>query len=156
MDAILIEDVETLGRKGDKVKVKGGYFRNYLFPRKKAVPCTKETLRWQAQETVRRAERDAKEKSEAEALAKRLSAVRLEIKAEVSESDKLYGSVTALEIAKGLEKQGHAIEENRIEVESPIKTVGDYTVKIKLHHEVFAEVRVSVKGKAPAKPEAAE
>lgn len=153
MEAILIEDVENLGRRGDIVKIKGGYFRNFLFPGKKAVPCTPDMMRWQVEEKARRAERDAQEKALAETLAKRLSKVQVEIKAEVSESDKLYGSVTALDIVNALEKQGHKIDEKQVALENPIKTAGDYTVKVRLHAEVQTEVRVAVKGKAAPKSE---
>jgi len=144
MNVILVEDIEKLGRKGDRVKVKDGYFRNYLFPRKKAVPCTKENMRWQEQEKARRAERDAQEKEAATALAKKLAKVVLEIKARAGENEKLYGSVTAQEIVLALAKENIDLEEGKIEIETPIKSLGEHRIKLKLHAEISSEIRVCV------------
>ncbi|HNV86106.1 MAG TPA: 50S ribosomal protein L9 [Candidatus Omnitrophota bacterium] len=144
MEVILVEDMEKLGRKGDIVKVKDGYYRNYLFPRKKAVPCTKENLRWQEQEKARRAEQDAKEREEAVVLAKKLEKIVLEIKAHAGENDKLYGSVSSREIALALSEKKIVLEEGKIEIETPIKILGDHQVKLKLHADVSSEICVRV------------
>lgn len=144
MQVILIEDVEKLGRKGEILKVKGGYFRNYLFPRGKAVPSTDGNIRslkeWKGREELRQ----KREKEAALALARKLEKVSLILKAQVGEEDKLFGAVTNQEIARALKDQGIDLDKKKIDLEEPIRKTGTAIVRIKLHPEVEGNLTVKV------------
>jgi large subunit ribosomal protein L9 len=144
IELILRQDVESLGRAGELVRVKPGYARNFLLPRGLAYEATEGNKKRIAGETRARAARQASEKTEAEAIAARLGALELTLRSKAGEEGKLFGSVTAQDIAGALERAGHTVDRRRIELEHPIKTLGAHTVAIRLHPDVHAEVRLTV------------
>jgi large subunit ribosomal protein L9 len=143
-DVILREDVKSLGKAGELVRVKPGYARNFLLPRGLAFEATEGNKKRIAAETRARGARDQAERAEAERFAAALGAAALTLKGKAGEEGKLFGSITAQDIADALAAQGHQVDRRRIELEHPIKTVGHHTVAVRLHSEVHAEVRVSV------------
>jgi large subunit ribosomal protein L9 len=143
-DVILREDVKSLGKAGELVRVKPGYARNFLLPRGLAFEATEGNKKRIAAETRARGARDQAERTEAERFAAILGAVTLTLKGKAGEEGKLFGSITSQDIAEALAAQGHQVDRRRIELEHPIKTVGHHTVAVRLHSEVHAEVRVSV------------
>lgn len=151
MEVILKEDVPKLGHRGDVVKVATGYGRNYLLPNKLAIEATagnKKVIEQMKAAAVRKAQKD---KADAEALAKQFEGVTVTITRRAGEHDQLFGSVTSSDIAAELEKKGFAVDRRKIELDQPIKTVGEFTVPLRLFREVSASVKVVV-----AKEEAAE
>ena len=144
MNIILRQDVEHLGTRGQVVKVAAGYARNYLLPKNLAVPATAANQKIVEQERQAGLRREAIEKGAAEELAKLVSAVTLTSVQKAGESDTLFGSVTAKDIAEMLEKQGYNIDRKKIVLDAPIKTLGEHKVAIKLHREVTTEVTVVV------------
>jgi large subunit ribosomal protein L9 len=144
MEVILREDVKDLGKAGELVKVKVGYARNYLLPRGLAYEATDGNKKRIAAETKARTTRLAAERSGAEALAAELRAKVVTLIGKAGEEGRLFGSITAHDIADGLAKLGHTVDKRKIELEHPIKTLGDHMVPLRLHPEVAAEIRVSV------------
>lgn len=144
MEVILKDDVPSLGHRGEVVTVKDGYARNYLFPRKLALPATSGNRKQVEQEKAAHARREAKEQSDADALAAMLAQVSLTIPAKAGESDQLFGSITAMDIAEALALKGYTIDKRRVVLEEPIKTIGEYDVLLRLHREVTASVKVNV------------
>lgn len=144
MDVILLKEVSPLGARGDTVKVKPGYARNYLFPRKLAIKATESNKRVFVEEEKVLARRDITEMRGAKAKAAKLADVSCTITVQVGEEDKLYGSVTAIDVAKELSGQGFDIDKKMIQLEEPIKKVGVYTIDIKLHREVSVPIKVWV------------
>jgi large subunit ribosomal protein L9 len=145
MEVILKEDVNKLGQRGDVVKVADGYGRNFLLPKKLAMEATaanKVVIEQMKQSAVRRS---AKEKSEAELLVTQLNQVELSFARKVGENDHLFGSVTASEIAHALEGKGFTIDRRKLQLEEPLRQLGEFHVPIKLHREVTAHVKVTVK-----------
>jgi large subunit ribosomal protein L9 len=144
MKVILKSDVERLGKTGDVVTVAAGFARNYLLPRGLALEATDRGME-QIEIDRRRDEKALQKKaSDAVALQTKLEEVSLTISKQSGESDKLFGTVTAMEIAEALEKEGHEIDKRKIELEEPIKTLGIYTVPIRLHSDVTAKVKLWV------------
>jgi large subunit ribosomal protein L9 len=144
IEVILREDVKSLGRAGDLVRVKPGYARNFLLPEGLAYEATEGNKKRIAAEGKARASRGQSERAEAERVAATLGAVTLTLVGKAGEEGKLFGSITAQDLADALAKQGHEVDKRRIELEHPIKTLGHHTVGIRLPHEVHAEVRVSI------------
>jgi large subunit ribosomal protein L9 len=144
IQVILREDVKTLGRAGEMVRVKPGYARNYLLPQGLAYEATEGNKKRIAAESKARASRDQAEKTEAQRVATTLSAVTLTLSGKAGEEGKLFGSITSQDVADALARAGHTVDKRRIELEHPIKTVGEHAVTIRLHSEVHAELRVSV------------
>jgi large subunit ribosomal protein L9 len=144
IEIILREDIKTLGRAGEMVRVKPGYARNYLLPQGLAYEATEGNKKRIAAETKARATRDQAEKVEAQQAADRLSAVVLNLSGKAGEEGKLFGSITSQDIADALARAGHPVDKRRIELEHPIKTVGEHAVTVRLHPEVHAQLRVSV------------
>ncbi len=144
MQVILRQDIPELGHRGDVVSVKDGYARNYLLPRKLAMAATPGNLKQVADMKAATARHVAKEKSVAEALATQLAAVVLSFPAKAGESDQLFGSVTAMDIAEALAARGFDLDRRKVLLEEPIKTLGDYQIPVRLHREVTADVKVSV------------
>jgi large subunit ribosomal protein L9 len=144
MEVILREEIEKLGRRGDVVKVAAGYARNFLLPKRMAVAATESNKKIVEQEKQAHLRRDAKEIGDASELAKLMSAVVITISQKAGENDQLFGSVTALDIATLLEKQGYAIDRRKVHLEEPIKTLGDFKVAVKLHRDVTVEIPVHV------------
>ncbi|HEY9444680.1 MAG TPA: 50S ribosomal protein L9 [Gemmatimonadales bacterium] len=144
MEVILREDIKTLGKAGELVRVKPGYARNYLLPHGLAYEATEGNKKRIAAETKARSVRLQSERAGAEREAATLSAVQLRLAGKAGEEGKLFGSITAQDIAEELGRQGHTVDRRRIELEHPIKTLGEHTVSVRLHPDVHAEVRVSV------------
>jgi large subunit ribosomal protein L9 len=144
MEIILREHVEHVGRRGEIVEVADGYARNYLLPRKLALPATDGNRKWVERERRIVDAREAEERGAAEAIGARLSALELSIARKVGENDQLFGSVTNGDIADLLKTKGFDIDRRKILLPDPLKALGETTVPIKLHREVNATVRVSV------------
>jgi large subunit ribosomal protein L9 len=144
IEVILREDVRTLGRAGEMVRVKPGYARNYLLPKGLAYEATEGNKKRIAAETRARTSRNEAERTEAQRMAATLAGVALKLSGKAGEEGKLFGSITSQDIADALERQGHVVDKRRIELEHPIKTVGEHGVSVRLHPEVNAELRVSV------------
>lgn len=144
MEVILREDVDKLGRRGDIVKVAEGYGRNYLLPRGLALAVNDANKAMIARERKALEARHAKEKAECEALAQRVGAIRMVAPRKVGEHDVLYGSVTSGDIADFLKGKGIEIDKRRVLLDEPIKKLGDHEVKIKLHPEVTATLKLLV------------
>lgn len=159
MEVILRDDIEKLGNRGDLVKVADGYARNFLLPRRLAVPATEANKKIVEQERQAALRREAKEKGAAEELAAMLANVTLTTEQKAGEQDVLFGSVTNSDIAALLEKAGYTIDRRKITLAAPIKTLGEHTVPVKLHREVTASVKLIVTregGEPEAAPETAE
>jgi large subunit ribosomal protein L9 len=144
MEIILRERVEKLGTKGDVVNVSAGYARNFLLPKKLAVLATPANMKQIEQEKAAAVRREAKEKEEAEALARQLSQVFLQVSRKVGENEVLYGSVTSMDIAQLLEAKGFTVDRRKIDLHEALKSLGQFDVPIKLHREVTAFVKVEV------------
>ncbi|NGZ95755.1 MAG: 50S ribosomal protein L9 [Nitrospira sp. WS110] len=156
MKVILQETLEGVGHLGDLINVKDGFARNYLIPRRKAVEADSRSIK--AFEHVKRvaAEKAKKEKLEIEAHAKKVSAVSLTIEMQAGKDDKLFGSVTAKDIAEGLAAQGVTVDRRKIQLAHPIKELGTVTVPIKMPRDVMATVKVHVVKKQEPEEAAAE
>ncbi len=148
MKLILREDVENLGKGGELVEVKPGYGRNYLLPRGLAVVANPRNIREIEHQKQVAAAKAAKTRASAEALAKRLADTPVSLKRKAGEQDKLYGSVTAMDIAEALGQRGLSIDRRSIDLAEPIKTLGEFEVPVKLHHEVAGTVKVKVEPEA--------
>ncbi|WP_164013493.1 50S ribosomal protein L9 [Pyxidicoccus trucidator] len=144
MKVILREDVENLGKSGELVTVKDGFGRNYLLPRKKAVLASEQNLRQLEHEKGVITARNAKLKGAAEEQAKKIGSIKVTIKRKVGEQDKLFGSVTALDIAEAVAAQGQTVDRRAIHLAEPIKSTGSYEVELRLHSEVKAKIKVDV------------
>jgi large subunit ribosomal protein L9 len=144
MEIILQEDIEKLGSRGDVVKVAPGYARNYLLPRKLALEALPGNLKRLEKIRGSLAKRTATEREQAQKQAELLNSVTLTLERKAGESDQLFGSVTAADIADALVKQGFEIDKRRIQLDDAIKTLGEYTVTTKLVHEVTATIKVVV------------
>jgi large subunit ribosomal protein L9 len=144
MELILREDVKSLGKAGEMVRVKPGYARNYLLPQGLAYEATEGNKKRIAAETKARASRHDAERAEAERAAAALGQVALTLTGKAGEEGKLFGSITTQDIADALARQGQQVDKRRIELNHPIKTLGHHTVAVRLHPEVQAEVHVSV------------
>jgi large subunit ribosomal protein L9 len=144
IEVILREDIKTLGRAGEMVRVKPGYARNYLLPQGLAYEATEGNKKRVAAENRVRTARSQAERVDAEQLATTLGGVALTLSGKAGEEGRLFGSITSQDIADALARDGHAIDKRKIELEHPIKTTGSHTVRIRLHPEVYAELRVSV------------
>ena len=156
MEVILKQDVIKLGNRGDVVKVADGYGRNYLLPGKLAIEATTANKAVIEQMKGSAQRKSAKEKTEAEAVATTLSQVELTFERKVGENEHLFGSVTSGDIAHELELQGHTVDRRRISLEEPLKQLGEFHVPIKLHRDVTAHVKVTIKSDQPdAVPEPA-
>jgi large subunit ribosomal protein L9 len=144
MDVILLKTHPPLGTRGDTVKVKPGYARNYLFPRNLAIPATASNKRVfdEQEKTLQR--RDVAAMRTAKDMAQKLAAVSCTITVQVGEEDKLYGSVTSADIAAELGKQGFELDKRMILLDEPIKKIGVYTIDLKLHRDVAVPIKVWV------------
>jgi large subunit ribosomal protein L9 len=144
MEVILREDIEKLGNRGQVVNVAPGYARNYLLPKRLAVAATESNRKIVEQERQAHLRREAKLKSEAEDLSKLVTGVVVTLSRKAGESDQLFGSVTAHDIAEALERKNFTIDRRKVVLEEPIKQLGEYKVPVKLHREVTAEITVQV------------
>ena len=144
MEVILREDIDKLGIRGQMVKVAAGYARNYLLPKKLAVAATESNRKIVEQERQAHLRKDAKEVGEAQELAKLVGAVTVTISRKAGESDQLFGSVTAADISDALTAQKYNVERRKIQLDEPIRTLGEHKVTVRLHRDVTAEVTVNV------------
>lgn len=144
MEIILRQAVESLGKPGDVVDVKSGYARNFLIPRGMAYPATEGYKKQIAQQKARLEAQENERIGAAQELATKLEQVSLTFSARVGEEEKLFGSVTAADIAQQLQAQGFTIEKRQVDLHDPIKALGVYRVPVKLHAEVKPEIRVWV------------
>lgn len=144
MDVILMEDVADLGKRGEKISVKDGYARNFLLPRKLALPATASGARMMKEEERRRAVREVKMHREAEELARALGKVSCTAEVQAGEDDRVFGAVTSADIAELLEDQGFDIDKRKILLEEPLRALGVYTIPVRLHADVEAKVKVWV------------
>jgi large subunit ribosomal protein L9 len=151
MKLILREDVENLGKGGELVEVRPGYGRNFLIPRGLAVLANAKNVRELDHQKKVAEAKAAKLKQSAEAVAKRLAETPVTLTRKVGEQDKLYGSVTALDIVEALAARGLQIDRRSIDLAEPIKTVGDHEVPVKLHREVIGKAKVKVAAEVEAK-----
>ena len=143
-EILLKEDIDHLGHRGEVVKVADGYARNYLLPRKLALPVTKSNQRQVERERAAAQAREEEERRGAEAVASRIEAVQCVIERRVGETETLYGSVTSADLAEYLDTKQISIDKRKITLGDPIKVLGEYVVPIKLHRDVTAQLKVSV------------
>jgi large subunit ribosomal protein L9 len=141
---ILLNDQRHLGKRGEIVDVKPGYGRNFLLPQGLAMQATPGNIKVFEQQRAKFDARHAKEREAAQEIANKMAGLRLEIPKRVGETDTLYGSVTAGDVAEALEKKGFTVDRRRLDLEGGIKTLGDHPVRVELHPEVVAEVTVAV------------
>ena len=144
MQVILREDIDKLGKIGDLVKVADGYARNFLVPGKKAIEATPKNLSAMNHAKKMVSDRIRTMKKEATAEADRIKGLSVIIKAKTGEEGKLFGSVTTMDIAEAVKAQGVELDKRKIVLEEPIKRLGDYTVSVKLHADIVADIKVSV------------
>jgi large subunit ribosomal protein L9 len=144
MEVILKEDVSKLGSRGDVVKVAEGYGRNYLLPRKLAIEASKGNKAVIEQMKAASLRRSAKEKTQAEDLAKQFDGVSLSFERRSGDGDQLFGSVTSGDIADALEKKGFTVDRRKVQLHEPLKTLGEFTIPIKLHKDVTTHVKVVI------------
>ncbi len=142
MKVILLEDVEKLGKAGEVIEVKNGFARNYLIPRKLAIPATGKNLAQLEHQKKMIQARELKRRKTAQALKEQIEKLSVTIPCKVGESDRLFGSVTAIDIAQALKKEGIEIDKRWIKLEEPLKNLGVYTVPIHLNQELEANLKV--------------
>jgi large subunit ribosomal protein L9 len=144
MEVILREDVDKLGSRGSVVKVADGYARNFLLPKRLAVAATGANRKIVEQEREAHLRREAKAKTDAEDLAKLMANIKLTFRQKVGENNQLFGSVTAKDIADALETQRFHIERRKIQLDEPVRTLGDHRVTLRLHRDVSTEIDVVI------------
>jgi large subunit ribosomal protein L9 len=144
MKVILLEDVERLGKRGALLNVADGYGRNFLIPKKLAAPATEANMKFAEAQSKKLKIQEAKEEKSATELKAELDQVSLVIPMKAGEGDVLFGSVTSANLAEALEQKGYSIDKRKIELEEPIKRLGDHQVKVHLHKNVSAHVKISV------------
>ena len=148
MEVILKEDVAKLGSRGDVVKVAEGYGRNYLLPRKLAIVADEGNKAVIVQMKAAAVRRSAKEKAQAEELAKQFEGVSLSFTRKSGENDQLFGSVTSGDLADGLTKKSFNIDRRKIQLHEPLKSLGEFMVPVKLHKDVTAHLKVIIEKEA--------
>jgi large subunit ribosomal protein L9 len=144
MEVILREHVDKLGERGDIVKVANGYGRNYLLPRKLALPVTKGSKQHVERERHIVEARETEQKSQAETAASNLAAVEIVLVRRVGDTDQLYGSVTATDIADVLKDKGFEIDKRKLVLPEPLKTLGEHAIRLRLHREVDVSLKVQI------------
>jgi large subunit ribosomal protein L9 len=150
MEVILKEDVNKLGSRGDVVKVAEGYGRNFLLPRKLAIEANAGNKAVIVQMKAASVRRSAKEKTQAEELAKQFEGVSVSFQRRSGEHDHLFGSVTSGDIADAVAKKGITLDRRQVQLHEPLKTLGEFTVPVKLHKEVTAHLKVVIEKEAVA------
>ena len=144
MEVILREDIEKLGSRGEVVKVAAGYARNFLLPKRLAVEATASNRKIVEQERQAHVRKEAKQKDEAQDLGKLMAGTRITIAQKAGENDQLFGSVTAQDITHALAAQNYTIDRRKIQLDDPIKQLGEYKVPLRLHKDVTTEITVVV------------
>ena len=148
MEVILKEDVAKLGARGDVVKVAEGYGRNFLLPRKLAIEASAGNRKVIEQMRAAAVRRSAKEKTQAEELSKQFDGLSVSFERKSGENDQLFGSVTSGDIAEALDKKGFNIDRRKIQIHEALKTVGEFTIPVKLHKDVTAHLKVVIEKEA--------
>jgi large subunit ribosomal protein L9 len=148
MEVILKEDVAKLGSRGDVVKVAEGYGRNFLLPRKLAIEATVGNKKVIDQMRAAALRRSAKEKAQAEELSKQFEGISVGFQRRAGEHDQLFGSVTSGDIADALEKKGFTLDRRKIQLHEPLKTLGEFTVPVRLHKDVTTHLKVVIEKEA--------
>src|SRR5262250_518718 len=151
MEVILKEDVVKLGSRGDVVKVAEGYGRNFLLPRKLAIEATAGNKKVIEQMRAAAVRRSAKEKAQAEELSKQFDGLSVAFERRSGEHDQLFGSVTSADLAEALEKKGFNVDRRKVQLHEPLKSLGEFTVPIKLHKDVSAHLKVIIEKAAESK-----
>jgi large subunit ribosomal protein L9 len=141
---LLREDIDDLGARGEIVRVRAGYARNYLLPRKLAVEATSSNVKQIDQERAALLKREAKERATAQGQAEQIGSLVLTFKRKAGEQGALYGSVTSMDVTDALQEKGYDIDRHRVHLREPIKRLGEYTVPIRLHREVSIDLQVKV------------
>lgn len=141
---LLREDVDDLGARGEIVRVRAGYARNYLLPRNLAVEATAGNVKGIEQERAALLKKEAKERATAEAQSQQMGSLVLEFKRKAGEQGALYGSVTSMDVAEALQERGYEIDRHRIHLREPLKRLGEYSVPVRLHREVTIDLQVKV------------
>jgi large subunit ribosomal protein L9 len=144
MKVILLSDLHHVGHRGDVISAKPGFARNYLIPEGLAVQATHGNLKWFETQRKKIDERSARERQTAAEVAVRLDGTEITVRKRAGESQTLYGSVTATEIAGALHEKGFDVDRRRIDLEGGIKTLGEHEVRVRLHSDVVAAVKVTV------------
>jgi large subunit ribosomal protein L9 len=148
MEVILKEDVAKLGLRGEVVRVADGYGRNFLLPRKLAIEANEGNKAVIAQMKAAAVRRSANEKAQAEELSKQFDGVSVTFQRKAGEHDQLFGSVTSGDVAEGLMKKGFNVDRRKIQLHEPLKTLGEFTVPIRLHKDVTAHLKVVIEKEA--------
>jgi large subunit ribosomal protein L9 len=144
MKVVLLDDIDRVGKAGEIVNVSDGFCRNFLFPQKKALEATEGALKqYEARKRGIEKKKVAK-RGEAEAAAKRLENLSVDIKANVGDEGKLFGAITTQDIYKVLKAKGYEIERKQIEIDTPFKEVGTYPVRLRLHPEVEVSIQIVI------------
>jgi large subunit ribosomal protein L9 len=141
---LLREDVDDLGARGEIVRVRAGYARNYLLPRNLAVEATTGNVKGIEAERAALLKKEAKERATAEGQGQQMGALDLEFKRKAGEQGALYGSVTSMDVAEALHQRGYEIDRHRIHLREPLKRLGEYTVPVRLHREVTIDLKVRI------------
>ena len=141
---LLRQDVDDLGARGEIVRVRAGYARNYLLPRKLAVEATANNVKQIEQERAALLKKEANERATAEGQAEQIGKLVLEFKRKSGEQGALYGSVTSMDIAEALQERGYDIDRHRLHLREPLKRVGEFTVPLRLHREVSIDLQVKI------------
>ena len=144
MDVILREDIDNLGSRGEVVHVAPGYARNFLLPKRLAVTATESNKKIVEQERQSHLRKEAKQKDEAEDLGKMMAGVTVTIAQKAGENDQLFGSVTAKDVADALEQKHFTIDRRKIQLDEPIKTLGEHKIMVRLHRDVSVEITLNV------------
>lgn len=152
---LLREDIDDLGARGEVVRVKAGYARNYLLPRRLAVEATASNVKQIDQERAALLKREAKDRASAEAQAEQMRSLSINFERKVGELGLLYGSVTSMDIAQALKDKGYEVDRRRITLREPIKTPGEFTVPVRLHREVVIDLPVKITGEGEVEAAAA-
>ena len=144
MEVILLERIESLGQMGDVVNVKPGYARNFLLPQKKALRASKDNLTYFEKQRAQLEAANLKRREEAQAVAAKMDGVKVLIVRQAGESGQLYGSVSGRDLADAIKAAGYTIERRQVALDTPIKTLGTYAVRVALHPEVSVNVQVTI------------
>ena len=144
MELILTKDVEHVGRKGDVIRVRDGFGRNFLLPQGAAIPSTRANQKFVEEQKVRSAKRHEKERAAAQLSADKLSQLKLTIEARAGEQEKLFGSITSEDIQEALSRAGHKFDKKQIHLKDSIRSLGSYSVTVEIYPQVKATVSVEV------------
>lgn len=149
-EILLLQPIENLGAEGDQVTVKAGYARNYLLPRKMALPITQGNRKYIESLKSRRAAREAKEIAGAEAIKSKIEAIKIVFEVKTGDEEKMFGAVTAADLIGRLKENGIELEKKQLSLYTPVKSLGKHTTRVRLHTEVTFEYEFEVKAEVEA------